>query len=108
MGQKIHPVAFRIGITLKWKYAWYGILQDKINSLNQYIPRSKGLIIPLGGLYISNFEEIIQSILKAHIYSSLSKTYRRTIRNFRLYKGYSGILLGFVIFMKLKKTNAYK
>jgi len=99
MGQQISPIGFRVGITLKWKFSWYGAFGEKSIYL------SKGLISPLGGLYLSNLEEIIQNLLKVYSYSKISKTYRIFILSFRLYKGYGGILYGFLVFNKLTENR---
>jgi hypothetical protein len=98
MGQKVNPLGFRLGLHLKWKWSWYGNIHSKSNLL------SKGVITPWGGTYLTNLEEFVQNIIMNATYTNISKSYRILILSFRLYKGYGGVLYGFLLFNKLTKS----
>ena len=104
MGQKTHPIGLRVGIHRKWVSSWYDVNTEK-NSLDYSFIKSplniQGVVSSRGGMFLSGRQDFVMNLLRRYSYTKLSTSRRFLVVDFRLYKGMSGHMYGFIIYTKL-------
>lgn len=96
MGQQIHPIGLRVGVSRKWASSWY------INPKETTSPQqSFGVISARGGMFLSGMEETLTHLFKRYSLTKFTNTSRVIIVDFRLFKGFGGHRYGFRVYTKL-------
>ena len=107
MGQKTHPIGFRLGTHRKWASSWYNNEKSFfINKQESFL--SKGLINPRGAHYSTEMEEFIEKLRKRKMSTNFTKRPKFRPVDFCIYKGVSGYTYGFFIYTKLVSHSKRK
>lgn len=104
MGQKTHPIGFRVGLHRKWASSWYGSVQNK-NYFDNTTPNttflSQGYISSRGGGYVSGRGDFIENLIKRYSVTKFSNSRRILPIDFRFFKSFAGYTYGFLFYTKL-------
>ncbi len=100
MGQKVHPIGFRVGIHRKWNTSWYGISQNNevVRSKSNF--SFKGIISPRGGVFVEGLQDFVETLLRRYSITkfAVSRQYRPV--DFRCFKGIGGHRYCFIFYVK--------
>ncbi len=108
MGQKTHPIGFRIGINRKWFTSWYGnqntnVSFDKRSGKQPYF--FKGSIASRGGSFVSEIQHFFNKLMYNMSFINYTFSRRVLLIDFRIFKVSGGFTYIYFLYVNLISKN---
>ncbi len=108
MGQKTHPIGFRVGISRKWFASWYGDQKVKASfdtRTSKQFFNFKGSIVSRGGSFVSEIQDFFDKLIYHMSFINSFFARRTLLVDFRIFKVSGGLTYVFFIYVNIGANN---